>query len=156
MAQNINLRNRVRFFPGLKKKDLPPMFDSTLVATVPIYTLATFTLPESFTDWNDGLGNYNTIVGLSGDATVSDFDMSIWDIGITEGGIINTFNGEYPVYYNEEVNPETGLHSGFMFYTIYDLNVDVDPANKSRYSFLLDIWESRILINNATDYDDIK
>lgn len=156
MSQNIHLKDRVRFLPGLKKKDLPPMFDSAFVATVPIYTSGSFTLPTSFTEWNDdGLGNYNNIVGINGDAAVSDFDLNIWTIGET-AGIINTFNGEYPVYYNTEVNPETGLHSGFMFYTIYDLNVDVDTTNKSRYSFLLDIWESKILINDATTYDDIK
>ncbi len=155
MAQNIHLKDRVRFLPGLKKKDLPPMFDSKFVATVPIYTSGLFTLPESFTEWNVGQGNYGNIVGISGDGVVSDFDSNIWTTG-EAAGIINTFNGEYPVYYNEEVNPETGLHSGFMFYTIYDLNVDVDTANKSRYSFLLDIWESKISINDATTYDEIK
>lgn len=159
MAQNIRLKDRVRFFPGLKKKDLPPMFDSTFVATIPFYSSAA--LPGSFLEWDEeGFGNYNTIIGSTGDALISGVDYGIWTKAILPSGIINVINGsinnQYPVYYGPEVNPNTDSHSGFMFYTIYDLNIALDITGKPTYSFLLDVYESKVLINDATDYDDIK
>lgn len=159
MAQNIHLKDRVRFFPGLRKKELPSFYDATFVTTIPFYSVAP--LPGTFLEWDeDGYGNYNTIIGSSGDALVSGVDIGIWNKGILPSGLINVINGainnEYPVYYGPEVNPATNSHSGFMFYTIYDLNIALDIAGNPRYSFLLDVYESKVLINDATNYDDIK
>ena len=149
MAQNIHLKDRVRFLPGLKKKDLPPMFDATFIATVPI--VIPFGSTKDFGQWQEGYGNYKFIVGKI-DGPVSDFDYKIWLAG-TSNEAINTFNGEYSLYYADNTNPETESHSGFIYYTIYDFNSITinDPA----VSAMLDIWESKVNINDATSYDDI-
>lgn len=152
MAQDIQLKDRVRFFPGLKKKDLPPMFDATFIATVPI--AIPFGLAKDFTQWqDDGYGNYKGIVGELEYGPVSNFDYKIWFAGSTNVSL-TTFNGDYSLYYNDNTNPETGSHSGFIYYTIYDFNSPTldNPA----VSAMLDIWESKVNINDATDYDQIK
>lgn len=151
MAQNIQLKDRVRFFPGLKKKDLPPMFDATFIATIPI--VIPFANAKDFTQWqDDGYGNYKGIVGELESGPVSNFDYKIWFAGV-DSIALNTFNGKYYLYYNESKNPETRSHSGFIYYTIYDFNT---PALDPAVSAMLDIWESKIMINDATDYDQIK
>ena len=158
MSQNIQLKDRVRVLPGLKKKDLPPMFDATFIATVPIKIPGA--LADTAINWQAGYGNYYSIVGQygSGQGIVIDFDYYLWNAGTIAQTlqIINgSTNNEYKLYYDDEINPETGSHSGFIYYTIYDFNsfgTDTTPI----VSAMLDIWESKIMINDATDYDQIK
>ena len=168
MAQNINLSNRVRFLPGLKKKDLPPMFDSTFVGTVYMKFIDT-SFPSDFSSWADQLFNYNSIIGTrdnSGDkissgtpALLSDIDYNIFKTIGCEGSdfpVINpSVRNMYPLYYGERTKDD-GTHSGFIFYTVYDVQ-STSPSgdNKAFYSIAIDIWESNILINDATNYEEI-
>ena len=98
---------------------------------------------------------------LEGSGIVSyvDFQMYFY------GGVnqpIEVFNGNmnntYPLYYKEYTNPDTDKNSGYMFYNIYDVqNQFYSQAGDSQpmYTFALDIWESKVLINDAPDYDKI-
>lgn len=167
MAQDIHLKDRVRFLPGLKKKDLPPMFDSTFVGTVYITMGDTF-LPFSFSTWqNERYFNYDSIVGTRdnggsatnpsvGPALISEIDWNIFQLG-SEGGVLYVINPSvrdgYAFYYNEN-RKEDGNHSGFVFYTVYDVQITQDTTNsKGRYSLAIDIWESNILLNDAPNYE---
>lgn len=170
MAQNIHLKDRVRFLPGLKKKDLPPMFDCNFVGTV-YMQIGTSVLPNNFAEWRDSkYFNYDSIVGRRDNSgslvyptvapsTISELDWSIFTIIGSSGEnleVINpAVNNLYPLYYNEARNPETEGHSGFIFYTLYDLNPQLNSSNKFVYSFAIDIWESKVLINDASTYEEI-
>jgi hypothetical protein len=169
MAQNINLSDRVRFLPGLKKKDLPPMFDSIFIGTVYMKFIDT-SFPTDFSSWTaDQLFNYNSIIGIrdnSGDkiasgtpALISDLDYNIFKtIGIdgTDFPVINpSVRNNYQLFYGERTKDD-GSHSGFVFYTVYDVQ-STSPAgdNKAFYSMAIDMWESNIFINDATNYEEI-
>jgi hypothetical protein len=168
MAQNINLSDRVRFLPGLKKKDLPPMFDSIFIGTV-YMQLDQTNLPLNFSDWTaDQLFNYNSIIGTrdnSGDkvssgspALISDLDYNIfYTIGSTgtDFPVINpSVRNYYPLFYGERTKDD-GSHSGFVFYTVYDIERTSIDASRTIYSFAIDMWESKIFINDATNYEEI-
>jgi hypothetical protein len=165
MAQNIHLKDRVRFFPTIKKKDLPPMFDSKFVSTVVLNP--EIQLPSNFDDWQGGRFNFNELIGTSGSGLISEIDLAAFNTGKAEAGsnslqVIGgsgNYGNEYFLYYGD--NTISGEHSGYLFYTVYDVESSMvyDSVNESIYKLFkvcVDIWESRILINNATDYDDIK
>jgi hypothetical protein len=165
MAQNIHLKDRVRFFPTTKKKDLPPMFDSKFVSTVVLNP--EIQLPISFDEWQGGMFNFNELIGTSGSGLISQIDLGAFNTGTAETGsnflqVINgsgTFGNEYPLYYGS--NTISGKHSGYLFYTVYDVESSIvyDSANERIYKIFkvcVDIWESKILINDVTDYNDIK
>jgi hypothetical protein len=169
MAQDIKLRDRVRFLPGLKKKDLPPMFDSTFVGTVYMSLIDSW-LPTSFSNWQeDKWFNYDSIIGMRDNggsyintsvspSLISEIDWNIFQYG-SEGNPLFVINpsvrNEYGFYYNENVK-EDGSHSGFVFYTVYDLQITQDTTSgKGRYSLAVDIWESKVLFNDASTYEEI-
>jgi len=167
MAQNIHLSDRVRFLPGLKKKDLPPMFDSIFVGTV-YMSLTDSWLPASFSNWQeDKFFNYSSIIATrnnggtlidGGPGIISDLDYNIFQYGSgdTPLSVINPSlrNNRYPFYYKENVK-EDGSHSGFVFYTVYDVERTADVSSgKWYYSLAVDIWESKILLNDASDYEE--
>jgi hypothetical protein len=105
----------------------------------------------------DNGGSYiNTSVSPS---LISEIDWNIFEYGSNDTplSVINPSvrNNRYAFYYNENVK-EDGSHSGFVFYTVYDLQIVQDTTNgKGRYSLAVDIWESKIFINDATNYEQI-
>jgi hypothetical protein len=168
MAQNIYLRDRVRFLPTTKKKDLPPMFDSIFVGTVEMAFNGTFSLwyPSGFADWQENfLQNYKTLIGErdnSGDGggLISEIDYNIWNIGNAEGVlyVINpSVRNEYPFYYGEYTKDD-GSHSGLVYYTLYNFEPVgyITDNPKPAFKMSIDIWESKVNINDATAYEDIQ
>lgn len=160
MAQNISLSNRVRFLPTTKKKDLPPMFDCNFVGTT-IMASQTSYIPQNVDEWQMGSFNFNDVIGSDGSGTISALDQFIWNLGISGEPllVINpSVNNQYPLSYNESTLP-SGSHSGFIFYTVYDVEAvtvsAVDGGSKIIYKMCVDIWESRVMINNATSYGQI-
>lgn len=160
MAQNIHLKDRVRFLPTTKKKDLPPMFDCNFVATTIIASQTKY-VPQDVDGWQMGNFNFNDIIGTDGSGTISALDQFIWNLGISGEPllVINpSVNNQYPLSYNESTLP-SGSHSGFMYYTIYDVETaTVTPSGEDSrlvYKLCIDIWESRIQINDATNYGQI-
>jgi len=169
MAQNIQLTDRVRYFPTKTKADILPRLGAKFIATV-IFNASDWGIneqvqfPTSFTKWqDDGFLNYPQIVGFrddegAGSGLISDIDYNIFNYGITETGL-NIMNRNYPVYYGANVNPETGLNSGFMLYDVYNVqpySTILAGASNKVFSFIsVDIYESTELINTATNYSDI-
>ncbi len=167
MAQNIHLRDRVNFLPGLKKKELPTMFDSIFVGTV-YMSLTDSWLPASFPNWQeDKFFNYSSIIATrdnggtlidGGPGIISDLDYNIWNIG-SEGFnplfVINpSAKNEYEFFYRERIKDD-GSHSGFVFYNVYDVERTADVSSgKWYYSLAVDIWESKILLNDASEYEE--
>jgi hypothetical protein len=167
MSLEIHLKDRVKFFPGLKKKDLPAVFDSIFVSTVIMSTDNIDFLPSNFSSWQDESNfNYGTIVGErnsvgEGNGIISDIDYGIFYAGTVESAI-KVFNGRtnnlYPLYYSEAINPETETNSGYIYYTIYDVQnciISSGGESKATYQFAVDIWESKIFINDKNTYDKI-
>jgi hypothetical protein len=166
MAQNILLRDRVRFFPTTKKKDLPTIFDSIFVGTVEMVADANNSVyPSNFGTWQEsGRGNYANIIGVrdnSGDGTgiLSDIDYNIWNIGNGAENlrVINpSVRNDYPFYYGDYTKDD-GSHSGFVYYTLYNFEPIANPVtSKPSFKMSIDIWESKIMINDATSYEDIQ
>lgn len=161
MAQDIHLKDRVRFFPGLRKKELPSMYDCNFVATT-IFNV-NFELPSSFADWQSGAFNFNEIIGVDGSGTISALDQYIYNLGAsgTPLSVINpSVDNQYPLYYQTNTVPSTGIHSGYMYYTVYDIqptifyDTDVLKPVKS-YTMSVDIWESKLIPNDAMTYAPI-
>lgn len=166
MAQNIHLRDRVRFLPGLKKKDLPTMFDCKFVATVDFAydQSSSMAYPSNFSLWQDqGYFNYDLIIGsknndAEGNGVISEIDFYIFQYGTVAQPIkvVNpAIDNRYEFYYGGNTK-EDGSHSGFVYYTIYNIEpVSVTDAAKSVFKMSIDIWESNVMINDATVYEDI-
>lgn len=161
MAQNIHLKDRVRFLPTTKKKDLPPMFDCNFVATT-IFNV-NYQLPSSYDDWQTGAFNFNEIIGIDGTGTISALDQYIYNLGAsgTPMLVINpAVDNEYPLYYQSNTVPSTGKHSGYIYYTVYDVQPTIfyDPDSGKpvkHYTMSVDIWESRLIPNDAMTYGPI-
>ncbi len=160
MAQNIHLKDRVRFLPTYKKADLPPMFDCNFVGTT-MFTSFNFNLPQDYDGWQMGQFNFNDVIGVDGSGAISALDQYAWQQGATYGDyllVINpSVNNQYPLRYNSYTLP-SGSHSGFLFYTVYDVEpliISDEGTPKPVYKMSIDIWESKILINDATNYSQI-
>jgi hypothetical protein len=160
MAQNIHLKDRVRFLPTHKKADLPPMFDCNFVATT-MFTSLNFKAPEDYDGWQSGLFNFNDVIGIDGSGAISQLDQYAWQQGATYGDYLLVINpaveNQYPLRYNSYTLPN-GSHSGFLFYTVYDVEpliISVEGTPQPIYKMSIDIWESKVLINNATNYSQI-
>jgi hypothetical protein len=169
MAQNIQLTDRVRYFPTKTKADILPRLGAKFIATVIFNASNTAAneeveLPQNFANWQeDGNLNYPALVGFrddegAGSGLISDIDYNIFNYGITETQL-NIMNKSYPVFYGINVNPETGLNSGFMLYDVYNVqpySTILAGASNKVFSFIsVDIYESTELINTATNYSDI-
>jgi hypothetical protein len=168
MAQNIQLTDRVRYFPTKTKADILPRLGAKFIATV-IFNASDVSageeveFPRVFTEWQDGNLNYQKILGFrndlgAGTGLISDIDYNIFNYGITETQL-NIMNKSYPVFYGINVNPETGLNSGFMLYDVYNVQpypVITGGSSTKMYAIIsVDIYESTELINTATNYSDI-
>lgn len=170
MAQNIQLSDRVRYFPTKTKADILPRLGAKFIATV-IFNASDVSadeqveFPRVFTDWQDGSLNYPQIVGFrddmgSGSGLISDIDYNLFfNYGVLGSGL-NVMNKTYTLYYGENnVNPETGLNSGFMLYDVYNVqpnSIITGGSTTKTYCFIsVDIYESTELINTATAYSQI-
>jgi hypothetical protein len=170
MAQNIQLTDRVRYFPTKTKADILPRLGAKFIATVIFNASNTgvneeVELPQNFANWQeDGNLNYPQIVGFRNDigegyGLISEIDWNIFYNYGLDGYALNIMNKSYYVYYGDSVNPETGLNSGFMLYDVYNVQPypTISAANSSKvFSFIsVDIYESTELINTAKNYSDI-
>lgn len=168
MAQNIQLSDRVRYFPTKTKADILPRLGAKFITTL-IFDgeTASIQVPKTFEDWQtnaSSYASYQTIVGSrdnsgAGGGLVSDLD---WNIFVNCGLLqtpLNVMNKHYNFYYGENVNPETGLNSGFVLYDVYNFQpysklVD-GSISKNLFYVSVDIYESTELINTATAYSQI-
>jgi len=170
MAQNIQLTDRVRYFPTKTKADILPRLGAKFIATVifnasDVSASEDIEFPRTFTDWQDGSLNYQKIVGFrdgvgAGYGLISDIDWNIFFNYGLNGYALNIMNKSYYVYYGEgNVNPETGLNSGFMLYDVYNVQsypvITAGSSSKMYATISVDIYESTELINTATNYADI-
>jgi hypothetical protein len=168
MAQNIQLKNRVRYFPTKTKADILPRLGCNFVGTVifncQLQTDEEVQIPANFLDWQtNNYLNYAQIVGVrdgggTGTGLISNIDVNIFNYGLTNTPL-NVMNTSYPVYYGTYTNPNTGLHSGFMFYDVYNVipnQLTTTGASDKVTAFVsVDIYESTEFINDATQYTDI-
>ncbi len=171
MAQNIQLTDRVRYFPTKTKADILPRLGAKFIATV-IFNASDWAIdeqvqfPTSFTKWqDDGFLNYPQIVGFRdgtgvGTGLISDIDYNLFFTYGILGTSLNVMNKNYNLYYGENnFNPETGLNSGFILYDVYNVQpypVITEGSSTQMYAIIsVDIYESTELINTATDYSDI-
>jgi len=168
MAQNIQLSDRVRYFPTKTKADILPRLGAKFVATV-IFNASSVPdnlaaeYPTSFLDWQGGYLNYDFLIGKrdesgNGNGIVSDVDYNIFIYGI-DNSPLTIMDKNYPVFYGENVNPRTGLNSGFMLYDVYNIQpyttIAAGTSTKMYAIISVDIYESTELINTATNYSVI-
>lgn len=168
MAQNIELSDRVRYFPTKTKADILPRLGAKFVATV-IFNASSVPdnlaaeYPTSFLDWQGGYLNYDYLIGKRnetgvGSGIVSDVDYNIFIYGI-DNSPLTIMDKNYPVFYGENVNPRTGLNSGFMLYDVYNIQpyttIMAGTSTKMYAIISVDIYESTELINTATTYSQI-
>lgn len=168
MAQNIQLSDRVRYFPTKTKADILPRLGAKFITTVIFDGEAvSIQAPKRFEEWQSNASSYAsylTIVGFRdnigiGDGLVSNIDWNIFfNCGLLQTPL-NVMNKDYNFYYGENVNPETGLNSGFVLYDVYNFQpysklVD-GSISKNLFYVSVDIYESTELINTATNYSEI-
>lgn len=168
MAQNIQLSDRVRYFPTKTKADILPRLGAKFITTL-IFNgeTASIQVPQSFEDWQSnasGYASYLTIVGFrdnigGGGGLVSDLDWNIFVNCGVGGNPLNVMNKDYYFYYDSNLNPETGLNSGFVLYDVYNFqpySKIVDGSiSKNLFYVSVDIYESTELINTAHNYSEI-
>jgi hypothetical protein len=168
MAQNIKLKDRVRYFPTKTKADILPRLGCNFVGTVifngQLGSDQEIQLPSEFGDWQDvGYLNYKQIVGErdilgSGTGLISNIDFGIWDAG-TQLAFITVMGKDYDIFYGQNTAPITDKHSGFMFYDVYNVTpnqlITAATSNKVTAFVSVDIYESTEFINDAQSYDEI-
>ncbi len=168
MAQNIRLKDRVRYFPTKTKADILPRLGCNFVGTVifnaQLGTDQEIQFPTEFGDWQgSNFLNYQQIVGErdilgSGTGLISNIDYGIWDAG-TQLAFITVMGKDYDIFYGQNTAPITGKHSGFMFYDVYNVTpnqlITAATSNKVTAFVSVDIYESTEFINDAAFYSEI-